>query len=70
MEEDPEVKRRRLILEEARDIDADSDGSESESSEEEYVMLTLYSVNPTKVWTETMMTTRTRPRNLCANLRR
>ncbi|KAJ0417415.1 Pre-mRNA-splicing factor cwc15 [Aspergillus carlsbadensis] len=33
-EEDPEAKRRR-ILEESRDIDADSDGSEEESSEEE-----------------------------------
>merc|ERR1711939_227507 len=33
-DEDPEAKRRR-ILEESRDIDADSDGSESESSEEE-----------------------------------
>ncbi|GES66257.1 Cwf15/Cwc15 cell cycle control protein [Aspergillus terreus] len=33
-EEDPEAKRRR-ILEETRDIDADSDGSEEESSEEE-----------------------------------
>lgn len=34
-DETPEVKRRRLILEEARDLDADSDGSSSESSEEE-----------------------------------
>ncbi|KAL2843269.1 Pre-mRNA-splicing factor cwc15 [Aspergillus pseudodeflectus] len=33
-DEDPEAKRRR-ILEETRDIDADSDGSEEESSEEE-----------------------------------
>ncbi|OJJ01403.1 hypothetical protein ASPVEDRAFT_191307 [Aspergillus versicolor CBS 583.65] len=33
-EEDPEAKRRR-VLEETRDIDADSDGSEEESSEEE-----------------------------------
>ncbi|KAL3486603.1 Pre-mRNA-splicing factor Cwf15/Cwc15 [Aspergillus germanicus] len=33
-EEDPEAKRRR-ILEETRDIDADSDGSEEESSDEE-----------------------------------
>ena len=33
-EEDPEAKRRR-ILEESRDIDADSDGSEEESSDEE-----------------------------------
>ncbi|PTU18549.1 hypothetical protein P175DRAFT_0503346 [Aspergillus ochraceoroseus IBT 24754] len=33
-EEDPEAKRRR-ILEETRDIDADSDGSEEDSSEEE-----------------------------------
>lgn len=33
-DEDPEAKRRR-ILEETRDIDADSDGSASESSEEE-----------------------------------
>ncbi|KAJ5605543.1 Cwf15/Cwc15 cell cycle control protein [Penicillium lagena] len=33
-EEDPEAKRRR-ILEETRDIDADSDGSEDDSSEEE-----------------------------------
>ncbi|OAX84951.1 pre-mRNA-splicing factor cwc15 [Emergomyces africanus] len=32
--DDPEAKRRR-ILEETRDIDADSDGSESDSSEEE-----------------------------------
>lgn len=32
--EDPEAKRRR-ILEETRDIDADSDGSEEESSDEE-----------------------------------
>jgi protein CWC15 len=32
--EDPEAKRRR-VLEETRDIDADSDGSEEESSEEE-----------------------------------
>lgn len=32
--EDPEAKRRR-ILEETRDIDADSDGSEEDSSEEE-----------------------------------
>ncbi|KAJ5287145.1 hypothetical protein N7478_002831 [Penicillium angulare] len=32
--EDPEAKRRR-ILEESRDIDADSDGSEEDSSEEE-----------------------------------
>ncbi|OJD36182.1 pre-mrna-splicing factor cwc15 [Diplodia corticola] len=34
-DETPEAKRRRLILEEARDIDADSDGSSSESSDEE-----------------------------------
>lgn len=37
-DEAPEVKRRRLILEDAKDIDADSDGGdsdESESSEEE-----------------------------------
>ncbi|KAL4867409.1 Pre-mRNA-splicing factor Cwf15/Cwc15 [Aspergillus spectabilis] len=34
IEEDPEAKRRR-ILEETRDIDADSDGSEEDSSEEE-----------------------------------
>ncbi|KAL4910269.1 Pre-mRNA-splicing factor Cwf15/Cwc15 [Aspergillus multicolor] len=34
LEEDPEAKRRR-ILEETRDIDADSDGSEEESSDEE-----------------------------------
>lgn len=33
-EEDPEAKRRR-ILEETRDIDADSDGSEEDSSDEE-----------------------------------
>lgn len=33
-EEDPEAKRRR-VLEETRDIDADSDGEEEESSEEE-----------------------------------
>ncbi|TID14732.1 pre-mrna-splicing factor cwc15 [Venturia nashicola] len=33
--EDPEAKRRRLILEEARDLDADSDGSSDESSDEE-----------------------------------
>ena len=33
-DEDPEAKRRR-ILEETRDIDADSDGSEDDSSEEE-----------------------------------
>ncbi|OQE20427.1 hypothetical protein PENSTE_c013G07602 [Penicillium steckii] len=33
-EEDPEAKRRR-ILEESRDIDADSDGSEEDSSDEE-----------------------------------
>lgn len=34
-EEDPEIKRRRLILEEAQDIDADSDGGGSSVSEEE-----------------------------------
>ncbi|KAF2400813.1 Cwf15/Cwc15 cell cycle control protein [Trichodelitschia bisporula] len=34
-EEDVEVKRRRLILEEAAEVDADSDGEEDESSEEE-----------------------------------
>lgn len=34
IEEDPEAKRRR-VLEETRDIDADSDGSEDDSSEEE-----------------------------------
>ena len=34
LEEDPEAKRRR-ILEETREIDADSEGSEEESSEEE-----------------------------------
>ena len=34
IEEDPEAKRRR-ILEETRDIDADSDGDEDDSSEEE-----------------------------------
>jgi protein CWC15 len=33
-EEDPEAKRRR-ILEESRDIDADSDGSEEDSSDED-----------------------------------
>lgn len=33
-DEDPEAKRRR-ILEETRDIDADSDGADSDSSEEE-----------------------------------
>jgi protein CWC15 len=33
-EEDPEAKRRR-ILQETRDIDADSDGSDSDSSDEE-----------------------------------
>ncbi|KAF2834350.1 Cwf15/Cwc15 cell cycle control protein [Patellaria atrata CBS 101060] len=35
--EDPGAKRRRLILEEAAEVDADSDGSSSESSEDEYV---------------------------------
>jgi protein CWC15 len=35
-EEDPEVERRRLILEEAREIDADSDGGSSDSSDEGY----------------------------------
>ena len=34
IEEDPEAKRRR-VLEETRDIDADSDGSEDDSSEDE-----------------------------------
>lgn len=34
MEEDPEAKRRRLILEEAREIDADSERSDSDSSDE------------------------------------
>lgn len=34
IEEDPEAKRRR-VLEETRDIDADSEGSEDDSSEEE-----------------------------------
>lgn len=34
-DESPEAKRRRLILEEARDVDADSDRSSSESSDEE-----------------------------------
>ena len=33
-EEDPEAKRRR-ILEETRDIDADSDGAASDSSDED-----------------------------------
>ena len=33
-DEDPEAKRRRLILEEAREIDADSERSESDSSDE------------------------------------
>ncbi|QDS74713.1 complexed with cef1p [Venturia effusa] len=33
--DDPEAKRRRLILEEARDLDADSDRSSDESSDEE-----------------------------------
>jgi hypothetical protein len=33
--EHPEAKRRRLILEEARDLDADSDGSSEETSDEE-----------------------------------
>ncbi|KAF2431778.1 Cwf15/Cwc15 cell cycle control protein [Tothia fuscella] len=33
--EDSEAKRRRLILEEARDLDADSDGSSEESSDED-----------------------------------
>jgi protein CWC15 len=38
-EEDPEAKRRR-ILEETRDIDADSEGDEDDSSEEErYVVV-------------------------------
>ena len=32
--EDPEAKRRRLILEEAREIDADSERSDSDSSDE------------------------------------
>jgi protein CWC15 len=34
-EEDPELKRRRLILEEAADLDADSDGSSDESSDDD-----------------------------------
>ncbi len=34
-EEDQEAKRRRLILEEAQEIDADSDGASSEDSDEE-----------------------------------
>jgi protein CWC15 len=34
-QEDPEAKRRRLILEEAADLDADSDGSSDESSDDE-----------------------------------
>lgn len=37
MEEDQEAKRRRLILEEAREVDADSGGESSESSDEESV---------------------------------
>lgn len=35
--EDEELKRRRKILEEAQDLDADSAGSSDESSDEEYV---------------------------------
>ena len=39
-DEDPEAKRRRIILEEARELDADSDGSGSDdSSDEEYVSI-------------------------------
>jgi hypothetical protein len=36
-DEDPETKRRRLILEEAQELDADSAGSSEEDSDEEYV---------------------------------
>lgn len=36
--EDAEVKRRRLILEEAAELDADSDGSSEEDEEDSYVL--------------------------------
>jgi hypothetical protein len=35
MDEDEETKRRRLILEEAQELDADSAGSDSGTSDEE-----------------------------------
>jgi protein CWC15 len=37
-DEDAETKRRRLILEEAQELDADSAGSSEEDSDEEYVL--------------------------------
>lgn len=39
-EEDMEAKRRR-VLEETRDIDADSEGSKSESSDEDRYVITI-----------------------------
>jgi protein CWC15 len=43
-EEDPEAKRRR-ILEETRDIDADSIGSEGDSSDEDRQVQTIYGID-------------------------
>ena len=62
LEEDPEAKRRR-ILEETRDIDADSDGSEDDSSEEErYILLVLMGVDCSRLTgLKTVMTKKTKP---------
>jgi protein CWC15 len=57
-EEDPEAKRRR-ILEETRDLDADSEGSEDDSSEEE--RYALHKTSEKRLLTPTvMMTTKMR----------
>lgn len=61
IEEDPEAKRRR-ILEETRDIDADSDGSEDDSSEEErYTLFAIVGVDCSRLTgLKTVMTKKTK----------
>jgi hypothetical protein len=63
--EDAETKRRRLILEEAQELDADSAGSSEEDSDEEYVLRNLICCDLTAlVMTKTKTTSR---RPSCVN---
>ena len=61
-DEDPEAKRRR-ILEETRDIDADSDGAADDSSSDEDRCVALSSPSEICAYRDLVMTKRTRPRS-------
>jgi Cwf15/Cwc15 cell cycle control protein len=71
-EEDAEVKRRRLILEEAQDLDADSAESSEESSDEEWVDTTTIGVRGTSMLTGILGTTmkKTRRQSSCVSWKR